>query len=157
MVKDRETWCAAVHGVAKSWTQLNNNIPLQGVPFPSSWPRPVSCAESQAGDHCGHMEWAGAAPGHSAITETGVSALSRYPNVYKVENQIPYSANSMAHHLHSVRFLLCLLLHSILKRHVVCFQVFLLFQIGLFSHAHPCILLLLCMLESFSRFIFLRK
>ena len=24
-VKDREAWCAVVHGVAKSWTQLNNS------------------------------------------------------------------------------------------------------------------------------------
>ena len=24
MVKDRETWCAAVHGVTKSWTRLSN-------------------------------------------------------------------------------------------------------------------------------------
>ena len=23
-VKDRETWCAAVHGVAKRWTGLSN-------------------------------------------------------------------------------------------------------------------------------------
>ena len=24
MVKDREAWCAAAHGVTKSWTQLSN-------------------------------------------------------------------------------------------------------------------------------------
>ena len=28
LMKDREAWHAAVHGVAKSWTRLNNNLIL---------------------------------------------------------------------------------------------------------------------------------
>ena len=25
IVKDREAWCASVHGIAKSWTRLSDN------------------------------------------------------------------------------------------------------------------------------------
>ena len=36
MVKDREAWRAAVHGVAKSRTQPNNDKSLQSVPLEST-------------------------------------------------------------------------------------------------------------------------
>ena len=28
LVRDREAWCAAVHGIAKSWAQLSNRTKL---------------------------------------------------------------------------------------------------------------------------------
>ena len=36
MVKDREAWCAAVHGVAESQTRLNNNGRAVCVPYLSN-------------------------------------------------------------------------------------------------------------------------
>ena len=32
LVMDREAWCAMVHGIAKSWTQLSNWTELKGRP-----------------------------------------------------------------------------------------------------------------------------
>ena len=32
MVKDREAWCAEVHGVTKSWTQLSDCTELNSLP-----------------------------------------------------------------------------------------------------------------------------
>ena len=31
IVKDREAWCAAVHGVAESWTRLSNSTTKQQI------------------------------------------------------------------------------------------------------------------------------
>ena len=31
MVKDREAWSAAVHGVTKSWTEISPGISLEGM------------------------------------------------------------------------------------------------------------------------------
>ena len=39
MVRDREAWCAAVHGVAKSWTRLGDyttKINDSAIPFPGT-------------------------------------------------------------------------------------------------------------------------
>ena len=42
-VKDRETWRAAVHGVAKSWTRLSNSVQCNHTVVSSS---PGACSNS---------------------------------------------------------------------------------------------------------------
>ena len=48
LVMDRETWCAAVHGVTKSWTrlsdwtELNWTVLLHMLTFPEAWSSVVS-------------------------------------------------------------------------------------------------------------------
>ena len=38
MVKDREAWHAAVHGVAKSWTRLSKGTTTIKAPHPRGFP-----------------------------------------------------------------------------------------------------------------------
>ena len=37
IVKDREAWCAAIHGVTKSWTRLSNWSTTKKSPFNLEW------------------------------------------------------------------------------------------------------------------------
>ena len=50
MVKDREAWCAAVHGVAKSWTQLSNWTEMLNVLLANSWMDDVAMDEESGGE-----------------------------------------------------------------------------------------------------------
>ena len=50
MVKDREAWCAAVHGVAKSRTQLSNWTEMLNVLLTNSWKDDVAMDEESGGE-----------------------------------------------------------------------------------------------------------
>ena len=51
MVKDREAWCAAVHGVAKSWTRMNNDRDI-GIFDPLSSYKPHTFVVSEVWHGC---------------------------------------------------------------------------------------------------------
>ena len=63
LVIDREAWCAAVHGVAKSWTRLSNWTELNWKVLSPSWP-----------DHCDAK-----AGGHSLILITPLQLIFTLP------------------------------------------------------------------------------
>ena len=56
MVMDREAWHAAIHGVAKSWTQLNDWTKLNWCPF---WKRPSCWERLKAGGEGDDRGWDG--------------------------------------------------------------------------------------------------
>ena len=51
MVKDREAWCAAVHGVTKSWMQLSDWTTTHLLEWPKSWTltRPNAVGQQELG------------------------------------------------------------------------------------------------------------
>ena len=76
--KDREAWCAAVHGVAKNWTRLSYETP------PPPPPPPPSPADFQ---HSGQSEAITTLANHASFSEGspppggGSSLLSVWPSI----------------------------------------------------------------------------
>ena len=57
LVMDREAWCAAVHGVAKSWTQLNDFHSFQTMVLEKTLESPLDCKRIQPVHPYGDQYW----------------------------------------------------------------------------------------------------
>ena len=80
---NREAWCAAVHGVAKSWTQLSNGTIATMRQFPhQSWPStmPLLLPSSSCRLAC-------------AFTVSDLSFLACYSNPWQLSSPVPNSAD----------------------------------------------------------------
>ena len=59
VVMDREAWCAAIHGVTKSWTQLSNWTELNWCEELTHWKRPWCWERLRAGGEGDDRGWDG--------------------------------------------------------------------------------------------------
>ena len=81
MVKDREAWCAAVHGATKSQTRLSNrttNNRRAGIPHPGHGSAPPLCP-FPAGQDVAASQAPGSSHGHIQYSKNTLPASSRHP------------------------------------------------------------------------------
>ena len=84
MVKDREVWCAAVHGVAKSWTQLGNwTATIRKIILPATDVKVTQVMSDSLQTHGLYSSW------NSPGQNTGVGSCSLLQWIFPTQGSNP--------------------------------------------------------------------